>query len=112
MDPTDVQVTKEFEQRLSRALPGLNYDLELDGTDRFPRVRLSVPGRVGHELAIEILATEATVCYSDGRPPWPAETQFIWGNDFAVGLESVCVLLAPLHRPTRVLRHQTTVMGG
>ena len=90
--------------RLAKSHPEWINNLRVDESAELPVVVLSLPHCPGHELSIEVQRTEATVAYSDGLPPGPAERLFVCATDTAEeGLDAVCEWIASLVRGEIIL---------
>lgn len=98
MEVTDLEAVTLLRERLLKKYPEWT-DLRFASSGDVPILRLSLPHREDHELSVEVGRTEATVAYSDGLPPGPAEQLFIWNDDqLEEGLDAVCEHIAGLVR--------------
>src|SRR5262245_14327166 len=84
-------LTRALLERFHKRWPELASNLTSDEYD----FELLVPGRPEHRLYIDIHTGEATLSYSDGLPPGPAEQMFVWESlDDAGAAEQVLNVLA------------------
>lgn len=81
MEPADVDAVRLLQQWLLESHQEWAENLVVDLSGNLPILTLVLPHCPGHELSVEICRTEATVAFSDGLPPGPAEAVFVWGDD-------------------------------
>jgi hypothetical protein len=73
MESADLESAIFLCDRLAKTHPEWINSLRVDKPGDLPIVMLSIPHFPEHGLSIEVQRTEATVAYSDGLPPGPAE---------------------------------------
>jgi hypothetical protein len=97
MEPADANAARLLQERLLESHQEWSENLFVDLSGNLPILTLVLPHCRKHELSIEICRTEATVAYSDGIPPGPAEAVFVWGDDpLGKGLDAVFEHIAAL----------------
>jgi hypothetical protein len=94
----DLETATVLCDRLRRSHPEWTGNLQVNKSGNLPIITLLLPHCPEHEFSIEVQRTEATVAYSDGLAPGPAEQLFVWGNApleecLAAVCEYICSLL-------------------
>jgi hypothetical protein len=90
-DPEDVNTAEQLRGRLLGDHPDWVDRIVLDCASERPLLTFAPPHWPEHRMTIEICRREATVAYSDGLPPGPAEALFIWGDaPTSQGIKAIC----------------------
>jgi hypothetical protein len=90
-DIEDLQVANLLRERLLKSHRQWADRVLIDDSGAVPALNLASPHCEGHTLSIQIDRTEATVAYSDGCRPGPAERLLIWNEaPVAAGIDAVC----------------------
>ena len=97
MEDADLEAATVVHEALLRSYPEWTDKLRFDRSGDLPMLTLVSPHCPPHELSVEVCRTQATIAYSDGLPPGPAERLFIW-NDAPLdeGLDAVRESVAAL----------------
>jgi len=112
MEPADADAVKMLRERLIERYREWAENLVVDISGNLPNLTLVLPHCREHKLSVAISRTEATVSYSDGIPPGPAEAVFVWGYaPLGKGLDLVCEHIAALVQGTVILVRERLPRG-
>ena len=81
MEIAEQSVAQSLRERILRARPDWREALQLTAGGEHPVLTLAPPHCESHTMSIEVLPTGATISYSDGHPPGPAEVLFDWEHE-------------------------------